>query len=131
MIDRASTRQLIWKELVKVAKPDSRFHLNFAEFITDFEGSREASQRLYALDAYKNAEVVFVTPDNCLEDLRAQVIRDRKTLLVTTYGIRRGFVELTRADVPAGAEDLVVLLDAIEKYGRYVSLAEIRERSFS
>ena len=115
MIDRASTRQLIWKELVKVAKPDSRFHLNFAE-------------RLYALDAYKNAEVVFVTPDNCLEDLRAQVIRDRKTLLVTTYGIRRGFVELTRADVPAGAEDLVVLLDAIEKYGRYVSLAEIRER---
>ena len=32
-------RIMIWEELRKVAKPDSRFSFNFAEFITDYEGS--------------------------------------------------------------------------------------------
>jgi len=127
LVDRNVVRQIVWKELKKVAKPDSRFHLNFAEYITDFIGSEEATHRLTEMDIYKNARVVFVTPDNCLETLRAQVIRDEKLLLMTTYGIRRGFIELRRQDVPEGLEDYAVLLDVIERMGRYRSLSEIQQ----
>lgn len=128
MTDRNQSRQNVWKDLRSVARPDSRFHFDFGEFITDFEGSDQATARLTAMEVYRSAQVVFITPDNCLELLRAQTIRDRKTLLMTTYGIRRGFVELLPADVPPGLEDWAILLDVIERVGRYISLAEIQDR---
>lgn len=128
MISRNDIRQKVWDALRKVALPDSRFHFDFSEFIADFIGSDQATVRLTELDIYKNARVVFVTPDNCLEQLRGQVIRDKKILLMTTYGIRRGFIELLPEQVPSGMENYVVLLDAIEKAGRYTSLEEIQQR---
>ncbi len=128
MNDRHQSRQNVWKALRSVARPDSRFHFDFGEFITDFEGSDLATARLTAMDCYRNAEVVFVTPDNCLELLRAQVIRDKKALLMTSYGIRRGFIELLAADVPAGLEDWAILLDVIERVGRLISLSEIQQK---
>ena len=32
-------RQQIWAKLAEVARPDTRFHMNFAEVIPDFVGS--------------------------------------------------------------------------------------------
>lgn len=128
MNDRDRARQTVWKELRSVARPDSRFHFDFGEFITDFEGSDLATSRLTAMDCYRKAEVVFVTPDNCLELLRAQVIRDKKALLMTSYGIRRGFIELLSTDVSSGLEDWAILLDAIERVGRHISLSDIQQR---
>jgi 5-formyltetrahydrofolate cyclo-ligase len=128
MPDRNQSRQKVWKDLSAVARPDSRFHFDFAEFITDFEGSDQATARLVAMDIYRSAQVVFITPDNCLELLRAQAIRDHKVLLMTSYGIRRGFIELLASDVPAGMEDWAILLDVIERVGRYISLEEIQQR---
>lgn len=125
-MDRDDIRQSIWTALRSVAKPDSRFHFDFSEYITDFEGSEAATRRIVSMDIYKKASVVFITPDNCLEQLRAQTIRDNKVLLMTTYGIRRGFVELLRSDVPAGLEDYAVLLDVIERKGRHRTLADLQ-----
>ena len=45
-------REKIWTRLHDVARPDTRFHLNFAEVIPDFEGSEEATARLVADPAY-------------------------------------------------------------------------------
>ena len=128
MTDRNEARQKVWKELRKVAKPDSRFHLNFAEFIPDFQGSDMATERLIQMDIYQQAKVIFITPDNCLEQLRAQAIRDGKVLIISTYGIRRGLVELLPEDVPDGLTDYAVLLDVIEGLGRHISLSELKER---
>ena len=128
MSDRNQSRQAVWKELRKVARPDSRFHFDFGEFITDFEGSEQATARLAAMDIYRQARVIFITPDNCLELLRTQTILDKKVLLMTSYGIRRGFIELLPADVPTGLEPYAVLLDVIERVGRHISLAEIQQR---
>ena len=128
MLDRQQVRENIWKSLRAVAKPDSRFHYDFGEFIADFEGSDRATARLVEMDIYKDAQVVFITPDNCLELLRAQTIRDGKALLMTTYGIRRGFVELLPSDVAPGLEEYAVQLDVIEKVGRYISLSELQDR---
>src|ERR1051325_2170851 len=115
MTDRNQSRQNVWNELRSVARPDSRFHFDFSEFITDFEGSDRATEHLTGLDIYRDASVVFVTPDNCLELLRAQTIRDKKILLMTSYGIRRGFIELKPEDVPPGLEEWAILLDVIER----------------
>lgn len=128
MTDRKQVRQQVWDVLRGVAKPDSRFHFDFNEYIPDFEGSDAALARLTALDIYKQAKVIFITPDNGLEQLRAQAVRDGKVQIVTTYGIRRGTVEIRPERVPAGQADYAATLDALEKIGRYISLAELKER---
>lgn len=128
MTDRKQVRQQVWDVLRGVAKPDSRFHFDFNEYIPDFEGSDAALARLTALDIYKQARVIFITPDNGLEQLRAQAVRDGKVQIVTTYGIRRGTVEIRPEHVPAGQADYAATLDAMEKIGRYISLAELKER---
>ena len=63
-------RVQIWEKLRKVARPDSRFAWNFAEFITDYEGSDQCAYLLTQTDVYKESKVVFITPDNNLEKLR-------------------------------------------------------------
>lgn len=96
----AASRHRIWEELRKVARPDSRFHWDFAEFICDFEGSPACSDRVRALDAYATQAPIFITPDNSTEDLRMKAMADGKKILMTTYGIRRGFCSLTPRTSP-------------------------------
>jgi 5-formyltetrahydrofolate cyclo-ligase len=127
-MDKSQARAIVWSELRQIAKPDSRFHLDFGEYIPDFEGSTEATARLSALDIYQRSSVVFITPDNCLERLRAQAVRDGKVQIMPTYGIRRGLVELRPQDVPAGLVDYAVLLDVIETLGRHISLDALRQQ---
>lgn len=127
-MNKSEARQAVWTELVKVAEPDSRFHLDFAEYIPDFAGSAEATARLTAMDIYRQAQTLFITPDNCLEALRAQAVRDGKPQIMSTYGIRRGLVELRPEAVQPGMEDYAVLLDVIEDVGRPISLHELKQR---
>jgi 5-formyltetrahydrofolate cyclo-ligase len=72
--------------------------------------------------------VIFITPDNCLEHLRAQAVRDGKVQIMPTYGIRRGLVRLRPEDVPKGLEDYAVLLDVIETLGHHLSLDALRQQ---
>lgn len=126
-MNKDKVRHDVWKQLIKVARPDSRFHLDFNEYIPDFEGSDAATARLTALDIYRDANTVFITPDNCVERLRAQAVRDGKTQIVSTYGIRRGIVKLTPEAVPQGMAQYAVLLDLIEQVGARLSLSELRQ----
>jgi len=125
--DRERARQNVWQALREVARPDSRFHFDFAEFIPDFQGSDTALARLLALPLYVDSQLIFITPDNCLEGLRAQALRDGKTILVPTYGIRRGFVKVAPDDVPDGCEEYASWLDGMESFGQRVSLLEIKQ----
>lgn len=142
---KSDVRARVWAPLRAVAVPDSRFNLDFGEYITDFAGSARATDRLCALLCYRDARVLFVAPDNCLEDLRRRALRAGKRLLVTTYGIRRGFVLLDPAEVKArwaalvggeGDDDaggdagwvwFAATLDGMERLGRPVTLQQIRE----
>jgi 5-formyltetrahydrofolate cyclo-ligase len=74
------------------------------------------------------ANTLFITPDNCLEQLRAQTVRHGKTQIVSTYGIRRGLIELAPQDVPQNMAPYAVLLDLIEKMGRPLTLSQLRQR---
>ena len=124
---KSEVRERVWSELRKVAVPDSRFHFDFGEFIADFEGGEAAVERLVAHRYYQNAQFVFITPDNCLDRLRLRALQDGKTVLMTTYSIKRGFWLL---DPKVIAPDLYLYastLDGMEKVARPVDLEAIRE----
>lgn len=121
-------RQKIWNRLKDVAIPDSRFHLNFAEVIPDFQGSGAALDRLADLPFYKQGRYAFITPDNCLADLRSRMLRAGKTIVMSTYGIYRGFILLEPGMVPKGQELFAGWLDGAEYFGRPIGLSEIAER---
>lgn len=123
----AEHRERIWAALRDVARPDSRFHWDFSSFICDFEGSDRATERVRGLDAWRDAERVFVTPDNSTERLRRAAMIDGKSLLVTTYGIRRGFLLLDAATVAAAEVSYAATLDGLDVYARPVTLAELQD----
>ncbi len=124
-------RQQIWARLKDVAKPDTRFDKNFAEVIPDFEGSEIATDRIVAMPAFNDAEFLFITPDNCLVDLRRRLIEMGKPFFMSTYGIYRGFLLIEPGMVPKGAELYAAWLDGMEPFGRPISLEEVARRGRS
>jgi 5-formyltetrahydrofolate cyclo-ligase len=123
----AAHRERIWAELAKVARPDSRFHWDFASFIADFEGSDECAKTVRSLRAYQAGGLLFITPDNSTEELRAQAMADNRPFLMTTYGIVRGFLYLAPQDVPPAERRYAATLDGMDRYATPVSLREIGE----
>ena len=125
-MDAKTARVMIWEELRKVAKPDSRFSWNFAEFITDYEGSEYCAKNLCQTEIYQKANVIFITPDNNLERFREQAIRDQKIILMTNYSISRGVFLLRPEWIPAGKEELASTLDGVQRFWKHMTLKEIR-----
>lgn len=126
-MNASAAREKIWEELLKVARPDSRFSWNFAEFITDYEGSDKCAELITQTDIYKNAQTIFITPDNNLEKLREIAFRDKKTVVMTNYSISRGFFLIRPGDIPEGKEELASLLDGVARYWKHQTLAQLKE----
>ncbi len=101
-----------------IALPDAIFHHELDHFITDFQDSRAATERLLELPEWRQARRVFITPDNSTAYLRELAIRQEKEMIMTTYGIRRGSLLVTRAMVPSGQEEYASTLVGMEKFGR-------------
>ena len=128
MDHKSTVRERIFIELRKVAYPDSRFHYDFGEFITDFQGSSAATDRLMAHRFYQQSQCLFITPDNCLEELRYRTLQDGKLILLTTYSIKRGFWLLDPATIPKDRQLYASTLDGMERHGTPMSLADIRDK---
>jgi 5-formyltetrahydrofolate cyclo-ligase len=110
------------------AFPDSRFQMDFSQFIPGFEGGDLATQRVAQEFAYQRARYLFVTPDNALIPFRQCAIRHGKTMVLPSYGLRRGFLLLDPSKVPSGHEKYAAWLDGVEHFGRPVTLAELQAR---
>ncbi len=119
-------REEVWRELRKVAKPDSRFHWDFSKFIPDFEGSEKCAAAIRRMELYKNSRYIMITPDNCLQKLREYCILDGKTYIMPTYGIVRGFIKISRELVPRGQEEYASTLDGADRFGVFVTLQNIK-----
>lgn len=128
MDHKVDVREKVFRELRKVAHPDSRFHYDFGEFIADFDGSEAAMERLLAHRHYLKSRCLFITPDNCLESLRYRALQDGKLVLMTTYSIRRGFWLLDPRSIPGDRYLHASTLDAMERYATPMSLADIRDK---
>ncbi|MBA67925.1 MAG: 5-formyltetrahydrofolate cyclo-ligase [Rhizobiales bacterium] len=120
-------RQRIWESLKAVARPDTRFHLRFSEFIPDFEGVEEATDRLMQLEAFRNARLVFVTPDNSMTELRRRLILADRPFVMSTYNMQRGFLYVAPGAVPKEAAGFAAWLDGMEHFGKPVNLAELTD----
>ena len=118
-------RELVWARFREVARPDSRFHWDFSSFIADFAGSEDCVDRVRALPAWSRSPLLFITPDNSTELIRRAAMADGKPFLMTTYGIRRGFLALDPGDVPAAERSYAATLDGMDRYARPVDLGEI------
>lgn len=124
--DTQAQRERIWESLTRVGRPDSRFHWDFSSFIADFEDNDQATQRVTDLQSWKQSQRVFITPDNSTERLRREAIRAGKTLLVTTYGIRRGFMEIPAGTVSPEEVSYAATLDGLDVYGQPRTLADLK-----
>ena len=129
MEHKSNIRGRVWTALKKVAYPDSRFHDNFDEFIPDFVDSTDAVNRLMQLSCYISCKTIFVTPDNCLEELRRKSLEQGKKLLITTYGIRRGFWMIDPAMISATRYEYAATLDGLERVARNITLSEMLDES--
>ncbi|HKF37873.1 MAG TPA: 5-formyltetrahydrofolate cyclo-ligase [Ktedonobacteraceae bacterium] len=119
-------RQRVWTDLRRVARPDSRFHWNFAEFIADYEGSEASAQTIQALAAWRASNLMFITPDNNLELVRRKAMEDGKRFVMSTYGITRGFLYLHPAHTPPNCYGWAATLDGMDRFAQPVGLAELR-----
>ena len=128
MNHKSDVRERVFSELRKVAYPDSRFHYDFGEFIADFQGSSAATDRLMAHRFYQQASTLFITPDNCTEELRYRTLLDGKLVLLTTYSIKRGFWLLDPAKIPKDRYLYAATLDGMERHGTPMTLADIRAK---
>ncbi|GLV55805.1 hypothetical protein KDH_26490 [Dictyobacter sp. S3.2.2.5] len=124
-LTRDEMRQHIWRQLRQVARPDSRFHWDFAEFIADYEGSEEGARRIQELPAWQNSHLMFITPDNNLEVLRRKAIEDGKHFVMSTYGIARGFLYVDPERIPAAHHGWAATLDGMDRFAQPVGLAEV------
>jgi 5-formyltetrahydrofolate cyclo-ligase len=122
---REDARERVWAELREVARPDSRFAWDFAEFIADYEGSDAGAERLLARADDRGHERWFLTPDNNLDPLRERLIECGTAFLMPTYGIRRGFLRLDPADVPAGQAAFAATLDGMNRFAERVPLDDL------
>src|SRR5579875_1787837 len=89
---KEAIRRRVWTQLRSVARPDSRFHWNFVEFIADYEGSEVGDAPLQALLAWQSSRLMLITPDKSLEVVRRKAMEDSKRFVMATYGIARGFL---------------------------------------
>ena len=124
--EKQQIRLKVWQKLKNVALPDSRFHLNFEEYIPDFKDSSKACDEIIKTEEYKKSKFLFITPDNCLTTTREQAIKDGKDIIVSTYGIYRGFILITKKMINKGDEVFASTLDGLEYFGKNISLSEIR-----
>ena len=124
----AQIRAEVFERLAPFARPDSRYHLDFSEFIPDFVGSDAAIDRVLALDDYRAAAYAFVTPDPGLIGLRERMLLDGKAIVVSTHGIRRGFILLDPSVIPPEHARYAAWLDGMEHFGSPITLAQTRSR---
>ncbi len=126
-MEAKEVRIVIWENLLKVAKPDSRFSWQFSEFITDYEGSEDGAVLMASTEAYKTAKTIFITPDNNLEKFREIAFRDKKTVVMTNYGISRGFFLIKSGMVAEGREEITSLLDGVAKVWQFTTLENLKK----
>lgn len=118
-------RQKIWSRLAAVARPDSRFHLDFAHVIPDFEGSDAAVGRLCETVDPARIRLAFVTPDPSLVGVRRALLDAGVPILVATYDLHRGFVLLDPATIAPELRLYAAWLDGLEHFGRPLDLGGI------
>jgi 5-formyltetrahydrofolate cyclo-ligase len=99
--------------------------MDFSNFIPDFKSSDACVARILKLDAWKEARLLFITPDNSLTLLREKALLQPMRYVMTTYGIKRGFLLMDGSLIPQEEGRFASTLYGSEALGRRISLKEL------
>jgi len=122
---RAAVRETVWERMRGVALPDTRFVYDLTWFIPDFAGSELLYGRLQELPCYAGSGPVFVTPDNCLPDIKRALISAGRPLL-QTIAVAMGFHFIAPGRIPASDARFAGTLDGAQLLAKQVDLDFVR-----
>jgi 5-formyltetrahydrofolate cyclo-ligase len=123
--EREAIRRAVRGRLRGVGRPDTRFVYDFSNFIADYPGSERIADTLRALPFWEGSGPVFVTPDNCLESLRAELVREGRPLL-QTIAVAMGFHYFPPNSVQPELDRFAGTLDGAMILAQQVSLDFVR-----
>lgn len=124
-VDLSTAWQDIRARMMQVALPDSRFDMDLDSFIPAFAGVDTASRSAAGQSAFIGATTLFITPDNSMQELRHLALAAGKTVLIPTYGLKRGFLKLDPASFDPGLALYASWGDGGEHFGTFVPIAEL------
>lgn len=116
-------RSKVWDKLTE--EKLGRFPFPLHGRIPNFKGAEKAAHLVTTMPEYKAANVIKVNPDSPQLPLRAQVLKDGKTLLVPTPRLKDGFIQVQPSWVPTGEERKAASLKNIMSYGKVTPLDEL------
>ncbi|AZB41643.1 5-formyltetrahydrofolate cyclo-ligase [Bacillus sp. FJAT-42376] len=123
MSNKKEIREKVWSLLEE--EKLGRFPFPLKGRIPNVKGAEKAAAFVVQMPEYKQAKVVKVNPDAPQLPLRAQVLKDGKTLLVPTPRLKAGFIQVKPEWVPAGEERRAASLSHIKDYGKLLPLSEM------
>ncbi|MFA9556400.1 5-formyltetrahydrofolate cyclo-ligase [Evansella sp. AB-rgal1] len=123
MRSKQEIREEIWEKMM--TEKVGRFPFPLKGRIPNFKGAEKAAQFVFQMEEYIHAKVVKVNPDSPQLPIRAQVLKDGKTLLVPTPRLKDGFIKVDPANVPPGEEKKAASLKNIHQYGKVIPLTEL------
>jgi 5-formyltetrahydrofolate cyclo-ligase len=115
--DKKEMRKEIWDILEdnKISIPPKPSHGR----IPNFKGSATASRKLRNTDEWKNARVIFSSPDSAQKKVREFALMDGKTLIMASPKLVSGYLYLDPSNIK-GHEKLASTLKGAFRYGRTV-----------
>lgn len=112
MKEKEFIREQIWKKLADLKLSSSPPHS-----IPPFKGQEQAAERLRSLEAYAKARRVFVPPDSAQFEVRINILRDGKALVMATPGLKDGFYGADQS-IPEHLWSRAIRSFGIRKWGR-------------
>ncbi|MYL34603.1 5-formyltetrahydrofolate cyclo-ligase [Pontibacillus yanchengensis] len=123
MSTKETIRNKVWERLE--TEKAARFPFPVKGRIPNFKGAEATAEFVTYLDAYLQAKVIKVNPDSPQLPLRAQVLKDGKTLLIPTPRLKAGFIQVNPDDVPKGEERKAASLKHMNAYGHEIPLQDM------
>ena len=122
-MDKNEIRHKIWDKLAE--EKLGRFPFPLKGRIPNFKGAEKAAHFVFNMPEYKSAKIIKANPDSPQLPIRAQALRDGKTILVPTPRLKAGFIMVKPEWVPPGEERKAASLKHIHTYGKEIPLSEL------
>jgi 5-formyltetrahydrofolate cyclo-ligase len=122
-VTKDEIRKRVWDRLE--ARGVARFPYPPHGRIPNFEGAREAAERLLAHPVLARARRVKVNPDAPQRPVREALLRAGVTILVPTPRLRGGFLVVDPARVPARSLRAAASLSKLRRFAREVPLRRL------
>jgi len=121
--DKQKIREHVWSLLEE--NRVARFPKPIVGRIPNFEGAEKAAERLKTLSVFQDATVVKVNPDAPQRSVREGVLRQKKTLLVPTPRLRKGFLMMNLRENSMTNVALAATIKGSWRYGKPVDINEL------